>query len=756
MAIFIGDEFDNYLVGEKSDDSLAGLGGNDTLDGGAGNDTLDGGAGDDLYIISADGSDPYSYYSYSNDTVTEQLDSGADTIESSVNFSLPANVETLLFTGSDPIGGSGNELDNNLTGNTGDNWLSGGAGNDTLYGNAGNDYLDGGEDNDSLIGGEGNDSLYGNGGSDSLSGGAGDDYYSVDTTLDTVTEDAGAGTDTVYSEVSYTLGANLENLELGWSGAYSGTGNALDNTIRGNNTDNILEGLEGSDTLIGRGGNDSLDGGAGDDYLSKNDFDYYYYSVPGNVTLNGGAGNDTLTGGEGDDLYIVDSAGDSVVEMDDAGSGATPASDIILPPQPAGGGGIDTVESSVSWTLGDNLEHLTLTGTDNTSGTGNSLDNAITGSAGNNSLMGGAGSDTLDGGAGSDTLDGGAGSDTLTGGAGDDLYIINPNGGGPSYSYSYDQISEQYNSGTDTVQSSTSIWSLAANVENLILVGGGPISGTGNELDNTIIGNATDNYLNGGAGNDTIDGGAGNDNLSGSSGNDSLIGGEGNDTLDGYGGNHTLIGGAGDDVYNPSGTLDQLIEDAGAGTDTVYSNGSWTLGANLENLVLWDGVRGTGNALNNSITGNANSNTLSGLEGNDTLDGGDNGTDTLTGGAGSDSFRLKSYGADVIADFSAAEADKILLSKWDFYALTSAPGAGFSVAGEFATVESDAGASTSGATIVYSTGSGNLFYNTDGSAEGFGYGGQIAALTGSPALTAADFIIEERSGSLGGPVISPL
>ena len=129
--------------------------------------------------------------------------------------------------------------------------------------------------------------------------------------------------------------------------------------------------------------------------------------------------------------------------------------------------------------------------------------NSLIGGAGNDTLNGGAGNDTLDGGADNDTLDGGTGVDVMTGGAGNDTYVVDDIG---------DSVVEAAGGGTDLVHSSLTC-TLAANVENLTLIGFGAIDGTGNTLANMLTGNAAGNRLDGGAGNDTLNGGAGNDTL---------------------------------------------------------------------------------------------------------------------------------------------------------------------------------------------------------------------------------------------------
>jgi len=324
-----GTSRDDLMNGLAGNDTLSGNAGNDTLDGGAGADQLHGGAGNDTYIVDNSG-----------DIVVESANAGYDRVSSSVSLTLTANVEALTLTGSASINGTGNALANTIDGNAAANVLNGGSGADTL------------------------------------SGGAGNDTYVVDNTADAVIENAGEGVDTVEASVTYTLGANVENLTLTGNAGISATGNVLDNRLVGNSSAN---------TLLGGGGNDFLDGGAG---------------------------ADKLTGGSGNDVYVVDHASDSVTE--------------------SSADGIDQVQSSLAYTLGANLEALLLTGSGAINGTGNALDNLLVGNAGNNTLAGGAGNDILQGGAGIDILsdtsgkalfDGGIGADSLTGGTGNEMFI---------------------------------------------------------------------------------------------------------------------------------------------------------------------------------------------------------------------------------------------------------------------------------------------------------------------------------------------
>lgn len=282
------------------------------------------------------------------------------------------------------------------------------------------------------------------------------------------------------------------------------------------------------------------------------------------------------------------------------------------------------------------VQNLTLNGT--------SGNDTLNGGAGNDTLNGQAGNDRLNGAAGNDTLNGGSGADTMAGGSGNDTYVVDSTS---------DVVSELANEGTDLVQSSVT-HTLSANVENLTLTGTSSIKGTGNTLDNVLIGNSAANTLTGGAGNDTLDGGSGSD---------------------------TMIGGTGDDTYFVNVSTDKITEYANEGNDTVNSGVTLTLGSNLENLILSgsSAINGTGNTLNNLLRGNGASNTLNGSSGNDILEGGAGndvltdtsgkalfnggaGTDTITGGSSAEIF-LGGLGNDTYT--TAGGNDIILFNKGD-------------------------------------------------------------------------------------------
>jgi RHS repeat-associated protein len=578
-----GENASHLLIGGAGNDILLGSVGNDTLEGGAGNDTLLGNWGDDTYHFRrGDGNDVIDHFYPS---IGEVYDGGNDTLvfDSSITLSditASTNGSDLLLTisgGTDSvtirdfyvssnfenfsIGGqlfTIDQIPSAVNGTVGNDTLIGTSAHNTINGFAGNDSLSGNDGNDTLNGGDGNDTLDGGTGNDVLVGGTGNDSYFVDSTSDVVNETSAIATeiDSVTTTVTYTLGANLENLTLSGNLAINGTGNTLNNRITGNSVNNVLDGGAGNDILMGDAGNDTLTGGDGTD------------------TLDGGTGSDSLVGGTGNDSYVVDSTGDVVIET------STIATEI------------DSVTATVSYTLSANLENLTLGGSSIINGTGNSLNNLIIGNSGvnnligasgndtldgaagndtlsgddgNDSLIGGSGNDSLSGGAGNDTIDGGLGSDTLIGGAGNDSYVVDSTG----------DIVTETSTTTAEIDSvaSTITYTLGANLENLTLSGSSVINGTGNTLNNQLTGNGTNNRLSGlagddvitgAAGDDTLDGGDGNDSLTGDDGNDSLTGGLGIDTLLGGLGNDSLMGGAGNDLLTGNGGSDRFLFDTNA------------------------------------------------------------------------------------------------------------------------------------------------------------------------------------------------
>lgn len=560
------------LDGGAGDDVLTGGDGNDVLIGGSGNNTLTGGNGNDLYIIEN-----------TDDTIVELANGGIDTVRSSASYTLGEHLENLILAGADDIDGTGNSANNELTGNRGDNELDGGTG------------------------------------ADILAGGDGDDTYIVDNLNDVVIEKAGEGIDTVRASVNWTLGANLENLELTGDANLNGTGNALDNELTGNSGKNTLS------------------------------------SGDGNDTLDGGAGVDKLIGGKGDDIYIVDliqkgSGAKANVALEDSVTEAANAGDDTLHLR-----GELLTDNHSTLTLAANLETLNAsqTGATKLNLTGNALDNTLIGNDADNILDGKAGIDTMVGGKGDDTyvldraeeldlvseaedegndtlriaynntsktqastvdlsqsnlqhvenieltgtglfeligndadnvLDAGKNAATLKGGEGNDIYLVN---------HKDAKIGEEAGEGTDTVES-TVTWALGENLENLTLVGKAALNATGNELNNVLTGN------------------------------------DGNNILDGGDGVDTLIGGKGNDTYIVRNVDDVVEENDKEGTDTVKAYIDYKLADHVENLILEgsDNIAGTGNTLNNTITGN---------QGHNILDGGD-GVDKLIGGKGDDTY----------------------------------------------------------------------------------------------------------------------
>jgi Ca2+-binding RTX toxin-like protein len=552
---FDGTEAADVIEGTGARDVIHALGGDDTVDAGYGNDEVFGGDGADVL----DGGD------------------GDDHVD----------------------GGAGND---SLSGSYDNDQLDGAAGDDVISGGYGDDVLNGGADNDQLDGGFGNDTYrFGrDGGQDVVSqfdyGFGRVDTIAFDTAIapaDVAVTAEGLdvvfsirGTDDSIRVANYSAGDEFFNPfkidevrfangtvwdgatiavklaggggdppPVGTEGNDSIAGTIGDDMLSGLGGDDLIAGNDGNDTLLGGAGNDSLLGDAGNDALQGGD---------GNDVLDGGAGADSMAGGAGDDVYAVNDNADIVIE--------------------AASEGVDTVQTAVSYSLGDNIENLTLTGVAAINATGNSLDNVLTGNSGAN------------------TLDGGAGADTMAGGLGDDSYVVDNAG---------DVITEAAGEGTDTVLTVLNGYALGANLENVTLQGTAALTVTGNNQNNVLTGNAGNNELIAGGGNDTLDGGAGADGM--------------------YGEN-------GDDLYLVDHAGDTVNEGLNTGIDTVRSTVSYTLTNQfVENLTLVGAtaINATGNTMANNLTGNAANNVLNGGAGNDTLDAGE-GNDILDGGAGDD------------------------------------------------------------------------------------------------------------------------
>ena len=625
----VGSAYDDTLTGNGFNNSIVGGDGNDTLYGGTGTDVLDGGSGNDTVNFSA-----------SSQGVSVSLAiTSAQLVATNATETLASIENAIGSTWSDTLIGDGQS--------------------NTLIGNLGNDILDGGLGNDWLDGGEG---------SDTASYASAPGAVTLSLLTDGPQDTGGAGIDT-FSSIENLAGSAFGDMLAG---------DTHDNMLAGGDGDDVLTGYAGNDQLSGGNGADSLDGGAGAD------------------VLDGGSNADLMIGGSGDDQYIVDNSADVIVENAGEGlDGVVAWASYTLP------GNVENL--SMVTNLGDVPDPAI-------NGTGNDLDNLLQGNAaanilsgmdgndrleglvGNDTLIGGAGSDILngsydndilDGGSGDDQLDGGSGFDIAsyadatagvhvilgiggpqnTGGAGVDTLVsiealagsdyadvltgssdydtLNGNGGddildgragadtmvGGTGNDTYvvdnkaDAVTENVGEGIDAVRSSISL-TLAANVEDLVLDGTADLYGYGNELDNALTGNNGANKLFGMAGNDTLDGGAGVDRLT---------------------------GGTGDDGYYVDNYGDVVVENAGEGTDSVFSTANYKLSANVENLTLQGSAQvwGYGNGLDNALTGNDAANKLYGLAGNDVIDG-KGGVDLMFGGAGNDTYFVDSYGDRVI------------------------------------------------------------------------------------------------------------
>ncbi len=428
----------------------------------------------------------------------------------------------------------------------GDDLMGGSERSDNLWGGLGNDEILGYAGNDKIYGEQGNDRIFGAVGNDTILGGSGDDIIvgftasnNVKQTLSTGETDndhlyGGSGNDKLYGGLGndYLDGGANDDLLLGGEGNDKLWGGSGNDEIQGNEGNDEVMGGSGEDRLFGQAGDDKLWGGEGkdlllgftaknevkqslntgetdNDYLNGGGGDDILMGGLGHDRLYGGTGNDELQGNEGDDKLYGEAGNDHLFGQS--------GDDILY-----GGDGDDYL---IGFTANNEAKQK--------------LDGE---ESDNDHLYGGAGQDVLIGGLGNDYLDGGADADVMVGGLGNDIYIVNSVN---------DSIYEQDNQGYDIVISSTS-YLLNANIEELRLLEGFNIHGTGNASDNKIIGNSANNII------------------------------------DGVTGADEMIGGLGDDTYYVDNINDSVVEYANQGTDTVQSSITYTLSDNIENLVLLD------------------------------------------------------------------------------------------------------------------------------------------------------------------------
>ncbi|MDQ6437194.1 calcium-binding protein [Mesorhizobium sp. LHD-90] len=755
--IISGGDGDDTLDGGADVDSLAGGDGDDTLIGGSQADILSGGDGDDLYVGVESG-----------DLVNEILSDGIDMVRTALAvFTMPVNIEILDYTGTAAMTATGNSSANTidgsgngdvmygrdgkdiligfggndvLRGENHDDTLDGGAGIDTLHGGDGKDTLQGGTENDTLNGGEKDDTLYGGLHNDVLNGGNGNDFLQGDGGVDTL--NGGSGIDTASYQIPISrIDVDLERKVNQTQGVYINQLSSIENVIgtwngdiiRGDAKANVLSGDDGNDTLDGRGGGDTLNGGDNDDILlpgsgddtvnggANTDTVDYAFSVATiaaihiaglGVTLAsgvdigsddlssveiiiGGSGNDALSywaeahGNAGDDTFKADNGvnalygdegTDTVFYFDTLGTTdlLVDLEDASLNRQAAAG---DTLES---------IENVIYQGTKRADLLGDENNNRLEVSGSVSQVFGRGGDDTLVGAGYADILDGGEGSDTADYSAAGAAIVITQVG--------------------------------------TVLQGDGGAVGDGMVNIEMVKGSAFADVMT------VADTGF---MLYGLGGADTLTGGTGADTLDGGSAADTLAGGAGDDLFFINDANDVVIEAAGQGVlDKVATNTSYALASGVEvehfNTTSINGTTAinlTGNEFSQAIIGDAGANVIKAGGGND----------TLTSRAGNDVIVFDAApndatNVDIIADYDVS-ADSIHIDDAVFTALAATGALAASAFKDIVVALKDADDR-----IIYNSGTGNLYYDADGSGGAFG-NVKFATLAGAPALTAAEFLV---------------
>ena len=427
----VGSLYDDIITGSDGDNIIEGRTGDDTINGCGGNDRIYGDLSPTPLVP-----DFVPEPSLSDTNIIDDCDCDA------TNFDGAAPAQSFDDT---LFGADGNDV---IFGQLGDDHIGGGTGNDNLFGDEGNDIIEGDEGADRIDGGLGTDFIDGGDGDDTISGGAGFDIIF-----------GGAGSDTVtYSASPSAVTANLSQFWLNSGGDASTDllAEIMSQLADGADPSTVLQSAlflsflpliasDGTDAAFTLGlpdvivGVENLTGSNFNDSLTGDAFANILSGGNGNDMLDGLGGSDKLIGGNGNDVYRVDSTGDVVIE----GSAS---------------GGVDTVESSATFTLSTNVERLTLVGDDAINGTGNSLSNVITGNAEANSLFGLGGDDRLTGDLGNDRLIGGAGNDILRGGGGSDTFIFDK---ALSASTNVDSILD-FVAADDTIQLQRSVFSAIA------------------------------------------------------------------------------------------------------------------------------------------------------------------------------------------------------------------------------------------------------------------------------------------------------
>ncbi|SCZ05370.1 peroxidase family protein [Microvirga guangxiensis] len=703
----------DVLNGGSGNDNIDGGEGNDTIDGGSGTNTLNGGTGNDVFMYDIDvGGTSAINGGADTDTLSLfQNGNGSGTLNATFTTRLTqvegATVGTDVERVVADLGGGNSDTLEYSTGSSGVTVDLGAGTASGFISIAGIENVRGGNAADTLIGNGSANILDGRGGADTLRGLGGDDTYVVDNAGDVVDETAAgsSGIDTVETSLaSYTLTAGVENLEYTGNGAFTGTGNALNNVISGGGSGDNLFGLDGDDTLNGNGGNDTMDGGNGNDDLAGGS---------GNDAMSGGDGNDTLEGGTGVDRMTGGSGADTFVFNDDE-TGTNANRDVITDfVQGVDKIDIRTIDANRSLLSLLSDQDFNFIGSNNFSGNG--AGQLRYSQVGGQTIIEGRSLNLFGNGtvAFQIALDGLV---NLT--AADFLGLTNSpqtvNAQVDLLAAQAPALAENAAGGT-TVATLTSLAPEAAGMvtfslrgpssnlfeiqgSNVVLKHGAALdfesqrshevtvvavasdgavkeetfrfdvqnlsgSARGSSRSETLRGTGEEDRMWGGRGNDNVYSGDGNDQIYGEDGNDRLFaedgndhlyGGRGNDRLDGGRGVDKMWGGQGNDVYIVDDRSDRVYEARGQGIDTVKASTSYSLsGTNVERLILTgsEDTKGHGNTLDNVLTGNNGHNELKGGRGDDVLIGG-RGNDKLSGGSGADIFVFqKNHGRDTVTDF---------------------------------------------------------------------------------------------------------